>query len=208
MPKASCADQLARECVRERWELRRACQVLHDEVGSLLAVSGLRLQLLRMDFAEVDSRAAEVAEALDAVMERVRVLSRELEPSPVRRTGLKNALLDLAESYIESFAGMITVRYTATAVIPTEIADALYHATASAVVFAVRARGAARVNISVSGGKGVVVRVAGDGRAGRPGAELAAAALLAQHAGLSFDVKTEKGTIVSIRYAGRRPTGG
>ena len=98
MPKDSCAEDLAKECVRGRLELRRAAQVLHDEVGSLLAVAGLRLQLLRMDFPEAGARAAEIGEALDGVMEHVRVLGRRLEPSPVRRTGLKNALLDLAES--------------------------------------------------------------------------------------------------------------
>ena len=50
MPKLTPADHLARECVRTYRELRRAAGVLHDDVGSLLAVAGLRLQLLCMDF--------------------------------------------------------------------------------------------------------------------------------------------------------------
>src|ERR1700687_2891816 len=110
MPKPTAADNLARECVRAHTELRRAAGVLHDDVGSLLAVAGLRLQLLCMDFPEASARAAETAEALEGVMAHVRKLSRELEPSPVRRTGLKNAVLNLAEKL-----GGITLRYTATA---------------------------------------------------------------------------------------------
>src|ERR1700690_218317 len=122
MPKSSPADELARECVRVYAELRRAAGVLHDDAGALLAVAGLRLQLLSMDFPEASGRAAETAEAIEGVMEHGRKLGRELEPSPVRRTGLKNALLDLAESFAESLmtaggAG-VTVRYTATAQLP------------------------------------------------------------------------------------------
>src|SRR5580693_8709844 len=126
MSKNSPADDLARECVALSSELRRASSLLHDEVGSLLAVAGLRLQLLGMDFPAAGARVAEVAEALDGVMEQVRKLSRQLEPSPVRRTGLKNALLDLAEEF-----GGVTLRFTATAVLAPVAVDALYRAIAS-----------------------------------------------------------------------------
>ena len=76
MSKKSPADELARECVALYAELRRASSLLHDEVGALLAVAGLRLQLLTMDFPEASVRVAEVAQALDGVMEHVRKLSR------------------------------------------------------------------------------------------------------------------------------------
>jgi signal transduction histidine kinase len=208
MPKDSCAEDLAEECVRGRLELRRAAQVLHDDVGSLLAVAGLRLQLLRMDFPETATRAAEIGEALDGVMEHVRVLSRRLEPSPVRRTGLKNALLDLAESRMVSGDARngvsVVLRYTATATLPPEIADAMYHAIASAVAAA--GKDVRRIAISVSGSRAMAARVSHDGR--YPGRVVAAAALLARHAGLTFEVATEKSTIVSIQYAIRRPSGG
>jgi signal transduction histidine kinase len=198
MPRESHADELAKECFRGRQELRRAAQVLHDDVGSLLAVAGLRLQLLRMDFPDAAERAAEVSEALDGVMGHLRTLSRALEPSPVRRTGLKNALLDLAGA---ARGAHVRLRYTATAALAPEIADAMYHAMASAVA---RAIGAKNIAISVSGSRGVNARIVHDGRAGH----LSAAALLARHSGLDFDVTTEKGTIVSISYAIRRPSRG
>jgi signal transduction histidine kinase len=208
MPKDSCEEYLAEECVRGRLELRRAAQVLHDDAGSLLAVAGLRLQLLCMDFPETATRAAEISEALDGVMEHLRVLSRRLEPSPVRRTGLKNALLDLAESRMVSSDARkgvsMVLRYTATATLPPEIADAMYHAIASAVAAA--GKNVRRIAISVSGSRTMAARVSHDGE--YQGRAVAAAALLARHAGLTFEVATEKGTIVSIRYAIRRPSGG
>jgi signal transduction histidine kinase len=207
MSKDSCADELAQECVRERIELRRAAQVLHDDVGSLLAVAGLRLQLLAMDFPETGPRAAEVGELLEGVMEHLRTLSRRLEPSPVRRTGLKNALLDLAQSRMTSDGSAspveVALRYTASAELPPEIADAMYHAVAGAVRAA--GKNVRRIAISVSGSRDMAVKVIYDGRTD---SRVAAAALLARHAGLTFDVATEKGTIVSIRYALRRPSGG
>lgn len=208
MPKNSPADELAAECVRAYGELRRAASVLHDDVGSLLAVAGLRLQLLCMDFPAASERAAEAAEAIEGAMEHLRKLSRALEPSPVRRTGLKNALLDLAES----FAG-VTLRYTAAATLPAAVADAVYRAIASAVVAAAGAPGVTRIAISVSGSRSLTVRVAHNGRQRSSGKELAAATLLARHAGLSCEVqtphaKTRQGTIVTIQYAGRRPAGG
>ncbi len=213
MPKTLPADELARECVALYTELRRASGLLHDEVGALLAVAGLRLQLLTMDFPEAGARVAEVAAALDGVMEQVRKLSRQLEPSPVRRTGLKNALLDLAEEF-----GGVTLRYTAEAILAPVTVDALYRAIASVVAAASVAPGVTRVAISVTGSRSVTARIACNGRFLGAGKDLAAAALIARHSGLSVEIatkpektrrnKTNQGTIVVIQYAGRRPAGG
>jgi signal transduction histidine kinase len=213
MSKKSPADELARECVALYTELRRASSLLHDEVGALLAVAGLRLQLLSMDYPVTGARVAEVAEALDGVMEQVRKLSRQLEPSPVRRTGLKNALLDLAAAF-----GGVTLRYTATAVLAPVAVDALYRAIASTVAAASVAPGVTRVAISVTGTGSVTARITWNGRFRGAGKDLAAAALLARHSGMSFEIaakpekkrqnKTNQGTIVVIQYAGRRPAGG
>jgi len=141
-------------------------------------------------------------------MEHVRKLSRAVEPSPVRRTGLKNALLDLAEA----FAG-VTVRFTAAVALPPIDADAVYRAIANSVAVASRAPGVTRIAISVSGSRSLVARVEHNGRQRSAPQELAATALLARHAGLSFEIrarqsKTRQGTIVVIQYAGRRPAGG
>ena len=213
MSKKSPADELARECVALYAELRRASSLLHDEVGALLAVAGLRLQLLSMDLPEAGARVAEVAQALDGAMEHVRKLSRQLEPTPVRRTGLKNALLDLAGLY-----GHVTLRYTATAVLVPVVVDALYRAIASVVATAMADREVTQVAISVGGSRSVTARIESNGRFRGAGKDLTAAALLARHSGLSFEIaikpektrrnKTNQGTIVVIQYAGRRPAGG
>ena len=213
MSKKSPADELARECVALYTELRRASSLLHDDVGSLLAVAGLRLQLLGMDYPASAARVAEVAEALDGVMEQVRKLSRQLEPSPVRRTGLKNALIDLAGTF-----GGVTLRYSATAVLAPVAVDALYRAIASVVAAASAAPGVARIAVSIAGSRSVTARIAWDGRLQNADKVLAAAALLARHSGMTFEImakpgktrqnKTNQGTIVVIQYAGRRPAGG
>jgi hypothetical protein len=67
----------------------------------------------------------------------------------------------------------------------------------------------------------VTARITWSGRSGRlqnADKDLAAAALLARHSGMTFEIaakpekkrqnKTNQGTIVVIQYAGRRPAGG
>jgi signal transduction histidine kinase len=211
MAKNPCADELARELAAARVELRRAAQVLHDDVGSLLAVAGLRLQLLRMDHPALVQRTSEVSEALDGVMQHLRTLSRELEPTPVRRTGLKNALLDLAETRMEETGADIALRYTATVTPKPADADAIYQAIEAALTSAAASvpAKARRVTLSVSGSRSLTARVGYAGRPKRGDAELAAAGLLAGHAGLRFDVQvTKRGTIVSIRHANHRSSRG
>ena len=91
--------------------------------------------------------------------------------------------------------------------------------SASAVVAAAAAEpGVTRVVISVGGSRSVTARIAWNGRFRGAGKDLTAAALLARHSGLSFEItikpekarrnKTNQGTIVVIQYAGRRPAGG
>src|SRR5262245_50096013 len=120
MPRDSRADALARDCVKARLALRRAAQVLHD-AGSLLTVAGMHLQLLRMDHPEAEPRVATGSQALEDLSGRLRTLTQELEPSPVRRAGLENALRGLAGPGRD-----IGLRYKATTVLPPEVADAFY----------------------------------------------------------------------------------
>ncbi len=181
--------------------MSRASRVLHDEIGSLLAVAGLRLQLLQMDYPEASENAGELAEALDGAMRHVRALTRELDPSPVARTGLKNSLIDLANRYREGYGVEAEVRYSATATVTAEIAGPLYLAAADAVSVAAFTSGVTRIVIAASGSRSLIVRVSFDGNPRGVAAKLGAAELLARHAGLRFETATGKGTIVTIRYA-------
>jgi signal transduction histidine kinase len=204
MPVKSAAGELAELCVRERGEMRRASRMLHDEIGSLLAVAGLRLQLLQLDFPEAAAHTAELAAALEGAMRHVRALTKEIDPSPVSRTGLQNALLDLADQYREGYGVPTEVKYTATAAARAEIAEALYLAVADTVGVAAFTPGVTRIAIAVSGSRSLAVRVSFDGAGRGVSGRLAAAELLARHSGLRFEVMKGKGTIVHIRHALRR----
>jgi signal transduction histidine kinase len=207
MPRKSCADDLARACVQAQTELRRAGRTLHDEIGSLLAVAGVRLQLLRMDLPDLAERTHELGEVLDRAMEAVRALSQDLDPSPVRRLGLKNALLGLAKRHSEARRRQVTVRSTMSGALPPEVAEVIYQAASHAIMAAAGRPDVTRIRITAAGARSVTVRVADNGKPG-PNSSLAMAAMLARHAGLGFEMSAGKGTIVSIRYAIRRTSGG
>jgi len=207
MPRKSCADDLARACVQAQAELRRAGRTLHDEIGSLLAVAGVRLQLLRMDLPDLAERTHELGEVLDRAMEAVRALSQDLDPSPVRRLGLKNALLGLAKRHSEARRRQVTVRSTMSGALPPEVAEVIYQAASHAIMAAAGRPDVTRIRITAAGTRSVTVRVADNGKP-CPNSSLAMAAMLARHAGLGFEMATGKGTIVSIRYAIRRTSGG
>jgi signal transduction histidine kinase len=208
MPRESCADDLARACVQAQAQLRRAGRALHDEIGSLLAAAGLRLQLLRMDVPDLAERTQELGDTLDRAMEAVRSLSQDLDPSPVRRLGLKNALRHLAKRHSEARRRQVTLRSTMSAALPLEVAELMYQAASHAVLAAAGRVDVTRIRITAAGARGVTVRVADNGSKPGPDSSLAMAAMLARHGGLSFETATGKGTIVSIRYAIRRASGG
>jgi signal transduction histidine kinase len=206
MRQRATQDDLAEALIRTMTGQRAAGRALHDEVGPLLSAAGLRLHLLTMDFPDASERAREVMEALDDTMERVRALSQELNPSPVYRTGFKNALGGLVDVYRQRFPGKIQFAFTSSAKEPLETAVAMYEAAAAALAQAVESPGATKIAISRHGSRKMSVRVKSNGRGGSGG--LAMAALLARHAGLTFDATTGNGTIVSIRHAGRRTSRG
>lgn len=63
-------------------QLKRAGQILHDDVAPLLTGAGIQLQLLRMDHPNTAEQVNLVLSILDDAMERVRRLSLGLAPSP------------------------------------------------------------------------------------------------------------------------------
>src|ERR1022692_3174652 len=62
-------------------------RVLHDDVGQVLSAVGLQLDAMRMDFRDqapgLDDRAAEIQTMLEQVIEQLRDISNELNPSIV-----------------------------------------------------------------------------------------------------------------------------
>jgi signal transduction histidine kinase len=158
-----------------------------------------------MDVPDLAERTLELGEVLDRAMEAVRTLSQDLDSSPVRRLGLKNALLGLAKRH-SGARRQVTVRFSVSGTLPPEVAEVIYQAASQAVIAAAGRADVTRIRISATGARIVTVRVADNGKTG-PDSSLAMAAMLARHAGLSFETATGKGTIVSIRHAIRRTSG-
>ena len=203
-------DEIAARYIHVRAALVRAGRALHDHVGSSLSAAGVQLQLLRMDLPEAAARIDEALRTLEETLNQVRDLSQELCPSPAYRGGLKQALLRLAETdgyRHKSVICQVAVEYSTTAAIPAEIAAALYEAASAALEQALQ-KGAAQVNISVRGAGPLVLRIADDGRKSGRARALRLIRALAREQGLTFECTTGRGTIVSIRYAIRRPARG
>src|SRR5580693_4670985 len=110
--------------------LARVARLLHDEVGQVLSAVGLQLDALRMDFRDqapgVDDRAAEIQTMLEQVIEQLRDLSNELNPSIVERAGLQFALDRLAGKVRKTFSGSVRLHYDQAVLVPTTIAIIFY----------------------------------------------------------------------------------
>lgn len=200
------AAQLARELFEARRQLRHAGRALHDDAGSLLSSAGLRLQLLRMDVPQAAEAVTETLGLLDQALERVRAMSQELNSSPPAHLGFQAALSQLVARAAESFQGTIRFAYAAQASIPADAAVAMYDAVSAVLEDAVPA-GAGDIRISVSGDRGVTVRVTAANWKWKK-ASAAAHIRRAAPAGVVIQVVTKKSTIVSIRYGLRRPPRG
>lgn len=208
MPARSDADRLAEELFETRSRLRSAGRALHDQVGPLLSAVGIRVGLLRADHPQAAPEAGEALAALDEAMERVRALSRELNPPPAAHLGLKRALASLAETHSQRFGGAIRFSYTASAEVPDDAAAAMYDTVSAVLERATADRSATRISMAATGARVLTVRIESDGRAGLPRSALTALSRRARPAGIVLDSTTKRGTIVSIRYAARRPAGG
>lgn len=202
------ADQLARELFETRLRLRASGRALHDEVGPLLSAAGIRLELLRGDHPEAAGAVHQALLALEEAMERVRVLSRELNPPPAAHLGLKKALANLVEARASSFAGPIRFSYAASVEVPEPAAAALYEAASAVLARILADPSATSVAMAVSGSRNVTVKIESKGRGRFPRAALAAIERRVRPAGIVLASTTKQDTIVWIKYASRRPARG
>lgn len=190
--------QLAARYVNAQLVLRRAGCALHDDVAPPLAAAGLLLSLVKKDFPETAASVDEAASAMETAMAGLRALVRELNPSPVDRLGLKNALALYAER-----DSRIRLEYTAQGSLPRAVAATLFdlvtealQAAAAAKAICIRVSGRARISIRISSSGGVMA------------AEfLFIMEELARKSGITVRISSKRSTIVSILYAGRRSVG-
>jgi signal transduction histidine kinase len=210
------SQRLANELFEAQSKLRSAGRWLHDQVGPLLSAAGIRLELLRSDYPETASSLEPVMLALEEAMDGVRAMSRDLNPPPAAHLGLRKAFSTLLEAHQESFAGDIRYSYSATANLSHDSITTIYEAAQAVLARTVSDPSASRVAVVVRGSRGLRIAIKSNGSKVRwPRADVAALNRRARPAGVSLDVVTKKGTIVSkkstlvtIVYAARRPAGG
>ena len=110
--------------------LAQVARVLHDDVSQVLSAVGLQLDAMRMDFRNqapgIDERASEIQAMLEQVIEQLRDISNELNPSIVERAGLQFALDRLAGKVRKTFSGTLRLHFDSTARVPTQIATTFY----------------------------------------------------------------------------------
>jgi signal transduction histidine kinase len=129
-PQPALAQMLFAAINEHEAALGRVSRLLHDDVSQVLSAVGLQLDAMRMDFrAEapgIEERAAEIQNMLEQVIEQLRDISNELNPSVVERAGLQFALDRLAGKVRQNFSGALRLHFDSTARVPTAIAKTFY----------------------------------------------------------------------------------
>ena len=89
-------DRLIRDLGNRCDELLHVARVLHEDIGQVLTVAGLHLEVLRQDVSkhapEAAGQVTDVQQLLEKAINDVRGLSYRLNPSLVPRSGLRYAL--------------------------------------------------------------------------------------------------------------------
>lgn len=190
----------------------RISRILHDEVGQILSAIGLQLDLLRMDLKEnaeaAPQRIAGIQRFLETVVDQVRGLSYDSNPSIVERAGLPFALDRLVGRYRKTVAGSIRLLFDSSVRVPVEPATALYKIAEQALDNAVAHSGGAQIEVLVKPVKhAIALEVRDNGKGFFPeqkstGLGLHLMKYQASLAGLQFSVASapEKGTIVRAIY--------
>src|SRR5579864_4310751 len=103
--------------------LARISRRLHDDVSQIVSAVGLQLDAMRMDFRNeapgIEHRAAEIQTMLELVIEQLRDIGNELNPSIVERAGLQFALDRLAGKVRERFSGTLRLQLDPATLVPT-----------------------------------------------------------------------------------------
>jgi signal transduction histidine kinase len=122
-------------------------------VGQNLTALGLQLDLIRMDLENVSpetcARVVEIQKILEAMMQRVREYSYELNPATVERAGLRSALDRLTGRVRGRFSGTLRVNVDPSLKIDSKVASAMYQIAQEAVENAIQHAGCSAIEIAI-----------------------------------------------------------
>jgi len=126
-------------------------RLLHDDVSQVLSAVGLQLDAMRMDFRDqapgIEERVSEIQTMLEQVIEQLRDISNELNPSIVERAGLQFSLDRLADKVRKTFSGSLRLHFEPTAQVPTVIAINFYKIAECALDAAVAQPGCSIIDV-------------------------------------------------------------
>lgn len=185
--------RLSAELIAAHRLVRQASQTMHDEICAQLAGAGFLLQLRRMENSSPDAGLDPVVEAIGIAMARLRQLSHQLDPAPVRAVGLRQAFLDLVEKY----GGHLDFQISHS--LPPEFAADLVSLTERTLQAVEKGRGPNSL-VKISGGKPLTVEILFSREGTRP-SEFTVLEYFAESAGFKFEIRQTNGTMVSIQYA-------
>ncbi|MCS7023439.1 MAG: histidine kinase [Bryobacteraceae bacterium] len=124
------ANRLLASLAQRDQQLHHVACVLHEQVGQILTVVGLQIDLMRQDcasrFPELSERALEAQQLLEKAIEEVRQLSYQLNPDIVQRSGLRYALDTLVGRFRESTSATIRLLTDSKAHLPPPVASAAF----------------------------------------------------------------------------------
>jgi len=147
----------------------RVARLLHDDVSQILSAVGLQLDAMRMDFRdqapEIEVRASEIQTMLEQVIEQLRDVSNELNPSIVERAGLQFALERLANKAHDRFPGALRIHLDPATHVPTDIAKTFYKIAECALDNAIAHSACSLIEIRMKRSQGqFVLEIQDDGK--------------------------------------------
>src|SRR5262245_58719415 len=118
-------------------ELNYVARILHEQVGQLLTVVGLKLDLLRQEFSprapEIADRTGEIQDLLEGAISTVRQLSYRLNADIVQRAGVRHALDTLTGKYRELSSATIRLLMDSHVHVPQPVATAFFQIASHAL---------------------------------------------------------------------------
>jgi signal transduction histidine kinase len=198
-------DALLEALAQDRRRIReRVASALHDDICQSITAAGLSLDLLRMDLDPDNAgRVAEVQAILEKAFDRVRLLSHEMHPDPVRRFGFVASLERLVESTRSRFRGTLHPRIEVGQAWDLDRAAAVYEVLEEGIDGIVRYSNAGDIWLTVADGW-AELRDNGTRNDQAPPKRAHGNTLMSYHArraGLSLRVTstTGSGTIITLR---------